>query len=373
MSRVIRILLTAIAVLMLAGCATYTVGSGLAVIQIPEEGDLIETRYNEIEKAVAEAAKKAADEAEAKRLQAEAEAAAAEAAKVERDEKAKAQEELIRSLSDLRNRNDFPQDLSSLTFPHIFRPVGTDEVLSSTFTRVDTLLLPLGEKTYSTDEIAHIASSIKDIKVQLLFVTGSLENQVAVANALQRNAVALEGGMVIFTPEIISASADSALFSLAEGKEVGVSVLGISDSMIRSDNPDIPAWQEYLSEKSDEDIARVEKAISDISSDSKLFALSSSEPSSEDWTIFTPYSYRSEYSWPISDLLSESWSDTYRATHFSEETDAGITLKTPYISERLDFMYTQGVMEISSETIPAGILSDGEDAVFALYATYIIP
>lgn len=373
MSAMKKIITGALLLLLLTGCATYTVATGLGRISIPEEETLTETRYSVIE-ANREAERLRAEEAlraEEERKAREAEALAAE--KAAREEKAKAQEELIRNLGSVRSRNDFPQDLSAITYPHVFRPQNTNELLSSSFTRLDVLLLPLGDGSYTAEDMARIANAVADIKVSFMFITGSTENQVALANVLQRDAVALEGGMVIFTSELKSATATAALFTVADGKEVGLSVLDISDDMVKASPLDIAAWQEYLKAEEDKDIELIGSVTSSIEGASRIFALSSSEPSTLDWTKFTPYSYRADYSWGISDELLKEWSDTYRATHFSEETDSGITLKTPSVSERMDFLYTQGVMEVSSETIPVGILSEGDNAVYALIATYIIP
>ena len=384
MSKISKFIIVSLSILILSSCATYTVKTGLEKISIPQSTTVLETRFavieemEAVERAKQEAALKAEEEKRAKEKQEkadrEAEAAAkAEEERVKKEEKAKAQEEIIKNIEVLRSRNDFPLKLSELTYPHIFRPINSNELLSVAFTKIDTLLLPLGEKVYTSDEIVHIASSIKDIKAEFIFVTGNVESLIALANYLQRDAVLLEGGLVIFTPLLESATKDSAIFTVAEGKKLSLSLLNLSDEMIKSDNLDIKAWQEYLNSKAEEEIARVEEVTANLEGESKLFALSSSEPSSLDWSIFTPFSYRFDYSYPISDKLLESWSDTYRATHFSEETDSGITIKTPSIFERVDFFYSQGLMEVSSETLSVGLLSEGEVATYALLATYIMP
>ena len=384
MSKISKFIIVSLSVLILSSCATYTVKTGLEKITLPQSTTVLETRYavieemEAVERAKQEAALKAEEEKRAKEKQEKADREAEAAAKAEeerakKEEKAKAQEEIIKNIEVLRSRNDFPLKLSELTYPHIFRPINSNELLSASFTKIDTLLLPLGKKVYTSEEITHIASSIKDIKAEFIFVTGNVESLIALANYLQRDAILLEGGLVIFTPVLESATKDSAIFTVADGKKLSLSLLNLSDEMIKSENLDIKAWQEYLNTKADEEIKKVEEVTATLEGDSKLFALSSSEPSSLDWSIFTPYSYRFDYSYPISDKLLESWSDTYRATHFSEETDSGITIKTPSISERIDFFYSQGLMEVSSETLSVGILSEGEVATYALLATYIVP
>ncbi len=190
---------------------------------------------------------------------------------------------------------------------------------------------------------------------------------------MQRKAIALDGGLIIFTTEVKEANSKSATFTLTAEKDIEVSVLSLADKMATADNLDIKAWQEYLKSESEENLKAVEDTIAAMNDNEKLFAFSSPEPSSLDWTIFTPYSYRSDYDWPLSDYLNQTWSDTYRSTHFSEETDGGITLKTSSISERMDFLYSQELIEVSSETITLAGLSDSENPVYALMATYIVP
>ena len=66
-------------------------------------------------------------------------------------------------------------------------------------------------------------------------------------------------------------------------------------------------------------------------------------------------------------------SDTFRSTHFSEETDGGITFNSSKLSERLDFLYTKGLLEVSSTTLAVAGLSNNDIARFAILATYIVP
>ena len=75
----------------------------------------------------------------------------------------------------------------------------------------------------------------------------------------------------------------------------------------------------------------------------------------------------------MSDHLDASFSDSYRATHFSEEVDTGVTLSAGRIHERLDRLYSQGLMEVSSSTMAIPGLSDAEVQRYAVVATYILP
>lgn len=345
----------------------------------------------------AEAERTAREQAEAERLaaesaMAEAEAKAAEAERIlneiaEAEAQAQAEAERAAQAAEIaaaeaererleaeQSRNDYPEDLSLITYPHIYRPANSNTELSSTFTRVNVILIPLTDKEYTEDEISRIAAAIKDIPEEFIFLTGSDRNLIEVSKLIGRDSVLLEGGMIIFTPRLKSANAKSAVFTLCEGKDVAMTVVDIYDEMAEAASLDIAAWQTYLAEKSASEIALTDEYIDSMTGTVRIMALSSSEPSSEDWTIFTPYEYREDHEWQVSEYIaSEGWSDTYRATHFSEETDGGITLETSSISERLDFLYTMNLMQVSSSTITLPVLSTGSVKRFATAALYIIP
>lgn len=386
MSKLIKTLtLILITLLLFSSCATYTVKTGLSKIVLPsEEGKNIDTNYRVIkekqlaleEKQKAEEDARAAEEkaklAEEERLRAEAEAKRLEEEAIQA-EKDRVASEFRKGVEIIKNRNDFPQDVSLLKTPHIFRPTTETEVLDNNFTKIDVMLIPLGNTPLEKETIDRIEASLEDIKAQFIFVTGERSNQIALARALQRKAIALDGGLIIFSSEVKDANSKSAIFSLSEEKDIELTVLSLSDKMAAADNLDIKAWQDYLKSNSEENLKAVEETIQGMSDTEKLFAFSSPEPSSLDWTIFTPYSYRSDYDWLLSDYLNKSWSDTYRSTHFSEETDGGITLSTPSISERMDFLYSQNLIEVSSDTFTLAGLSDTDKPVYALMATYLVP
>lgn len=334
-----------------------------------------------VERAAAE--KAAREEAEAKAAEAQrildeiarAEAQAqAEAEKAAEEEARAAAEAESRRLEAELSRNDYPEDLSLLTYPHIYRPARSNTVLSSTFTKVNVILIPMTDREYTEDELSRIAAAIKDIPEEFIFLTGSDRNLTELSKLLGRDSVLLEGGMIIFTPALKSANEKSAVFTLCEGKEISISVVDIYDAMAESSDLDISAWQTYLEGQSEEKIAITDEYIDSMSGTVRILALSSSEPSGKDWTIFTPYEYRDDYDWTISGYISsEGWADTYRDTHFSEETDGGITLETGSISERMDFLYTMNLMQVSSSTITLPVLSTGDVKRFATAAVYIIP
>ena len=105
----------------------------------------------------------------------------------------------------------------------------------------------------------------------------------------------------------------------------------------------------------------------------KLIALSSAAPSGDDWIEFTPFRYRSDLSFPVSDYFnSEGWLDAYRSTHFSAETDGGITRRNGEMYERLDFIWTDGMIPVSAISYPVRGLTD-RTGTFAVLAELLIP
>ncbi|MGN0907730.1 MAG: hypothetical protein ACI4NM_11335 [Bullifex sp.] len=327
-------------------------------------------RIAEEERLAAEAEAKAEAErleaerlAEEARLKAEAEARA----EAERREREAA---LAASLARVRRINPYPDDVKEIRVPHIWRPLDEQLLKDDGFTRIDVLLVPLSG--ISVENVQRAASSLADMDADFIFVTGSRASQTAFAKALGRDAVTLSGGTVIFRSELVSADADTALFRVSESKDIMLTVL-TQDSTQARNAKDPAAWTEYLQLTSEERVEEVKETAEKLSDDEAIMALSAAEPSSLDWTIFTPYTYRTEKSFPVSDYLDSVLSDTFRATHFSEETSGGITLETKTLSERLDFLYTKGIIEASSSTLAVSGLTDGENRVFALAATYILP
>ncbi len=360
-------------ILALSSCASYTVQNGLESITVPSSF---------IPEPTSIAGIKALDEEKAReeaRLEEERKAAEEEEARLEAQKRheaelvAQAQAALESGIEQARRRNPYPEDLSSLTFPHVYRPVDTQERLDPDFTRLDVMLLNLGNTVLDDDTVSRIRNATNGIGLEFIFVTGALENQITYITAMGMDAVTLETGSIIFTTILENASASAASFSPAEGKTLDLIVFDAQDDMILSEDLDIEAWKAYLKEKSGETIAAIDRALSSSSASSRILAISSAEPSSQDWTIFTPYDYRDNTSWPVSEHLDASFSDSYRATHFSEEVDTGVTLSAGRIHERLDRLYSQGLMEVSSSTMAIPGLSDAEAQRYAVVATYILP
>lgn len=397
----------------LVSCKTYTIHDGLDNINIAEEIGVQETRYNEIVRIKAEEeAERARVEAEAKaeRERIEAERAKAEAdkkAEMERIEAEKKAEEirkyeeeqaLKKSLANLNAAldkqaaiNPYPQNLAELKLPHIYRPVNTKAVLNDKFTKFEVLFLPLGQDERSDENLALISQNISTIPLEFIFVTGSEQNQVNFAKALDKDAVTLSGGTIIFTVQVDRANENNVTFKVSENKTLDATVIDVTNegyketlAMIDSEYAEaktkdsksfnLGLFTKLSKDNVDNNEREIDTALANTG-ETTLFAISQSEPAVVDWDIFTPYSYRTEFDWPLSTyILEQGYRDTFEETRYSVEESAGITKEIgKYVKERFDFLYSKGLMEVTSSTLAISGLSDTENPTFALIATYIMP
>lgn len=327
MKRILTVL--SIALIMLSSCISYTVEMGYSRISLPDEsGPKKETRYRLIQEGGGYAPG---------------------------------------SLPDAIQQ--YPEDLSGMTYPYLYAPYPTCSLKDSGITEISILTVPLGHEELTAEETAAILSSLSDIDADFIVITGSLENQVTAAEKAGKNAVTLEGGTVLFSLEYVSSNGKSAIFNVAEGKDAEIAVLSFDNEM-PSSPADIPQWTAEI-EKSGNS-ARTKITADSMTDPESILIISSSEPSTLDWTMLT-LRYRGEKNFPISDMmLSSGWTDAYRATHFSPETDAGITRVNGSIHERMDFIYTKGVMPSWTIAFPVKGLTDTK-GISALLADIIIP
>ena len=102
------------------------------------------------------------------------------------------------------------------------------------------------------------------------------------------------------------------------------------------------------------------------------------EPSHQDWSSFSPITYRQvDYLWPLGAALEEEqFLDVYRLTHFSADTDSGNTIALGEIKERVDYLFSRKLLPLSSTIIPIGGEStprDDEAQRWGIAASLLIP
>ncbi len=329
--------------LLFTSCASYTIAEARETIVYPESGTT-ETRIRVINE------QKEAEKAERQRIEDEKEA--------ERLRKAEAE-----------RVNTYPEDLTSMTFPFYYNPVKNSRAtLTDTDTEFSAVIIPLGEEDLTDEELASVVSFLSSYSFTLTALTGKLSSQTAVATALGKDAVTLEGGTVIFDGVVLEKmNEDYMVLKVSPERSITVYSEDFHPVVPHSDTvEDVLTLVDTLERQNAEEL--IEKVSSPIT-DAKILFLTSIAPSSLDWTAWTDYSYREERSFLISDMLSSlRWNDAYAVSRYSEETEPGVTRFYGTYAERLDFIYSKGMITLSSLTVPVENLSSS-----ATVASFLIP
>ena len=341
-----RALVILFSILLLSSCAVYTSREGYQRISIPETTGYPSTKYAVI---LQENQNKSEEAIENSQKEAEHRAALRRKAEV----------------------NEYPEDLSTLSYPHVYTPQRTNSTAPDGITVIKVLMLPLGYEPMTEADAEKILGANRDMLPDFVILTGSLENQVTGAKAAGWDAVTMEGGTVLHRPLLKTAGAESSSFFITTTKDIEIAPLSFANNM-PADESQAESWA--LSLTNDEEELNAVKATAEAMTDKeKILALSSSQPSGEDWIEFTPFRYRSDLEFPVSTYLEENeWLDTYRASHFTAETDGGTTRKNGSMYERLDFVYTQGLIPVSVISYPVMGLTDRTGA-FAVLAEILVP
>lgn len=321
-----------ILLLLFSSCATYTIAEAREAISYPEGGST-ETRIRVI------------------------------------NEKKEAEEEAKRRALSEAALNEYPSDLSSLTFPFYYNPVKNSVTeLSPVNTTFSALLIPLGEESLTDEAVKSVTSFLSSHPFTLTALTGSLSNQIQIAAALKKDAVTTEGGTVILNGVVLEEMAeDYIVVALTPGRSLTIYPRDLHPVIPEDETlEDLLLMVDNLEKKNAEDLI---ESISSSRTERRILFLSSIAPSSLDWTDWTDYDYRRERSFLISDmLLSLSWNDAFASTRFSEETASGVTRAGTLYRERLDFIYTKGMITLSSIVVPIENLSSS-----ATVADFLIP
>ena len=342
-----KLLIPLLVLILLSSCAVYTVGQGKASIHVPEVTGEPETRYRVImerkewERLSEEERQKAEAAAEAERLEREAEAE-------------RLRDEYIRATAVY----EYPENIEELTLPHNYRPLREHLSIETENTPLRLLFIPLEPNA----DLNSVKSSISSLPVDFTFVTGSTEQLVEFSKMMGKDTVLTEGGMVLYNTKVKNIDTDSSSFLLNDEKSIETVILSTYEGLPKSSN-EIKDYLPYL-----EDKTPILEGIT-TQEDTVIFALSSYEPSSTDWIPFTAYPYRNEHEFKTSSWFeANSYIDAYRATHYSAETDPGITRENGDIYERMDFIYVKNALPLTSTTFSVA----GMDSR-AIYAEVLIP
>lgn len=318
-----KVLLLSLVVLLLSSCATYTIKEARSNISEIKESEKKETRY--------------------------------------------------RVIQEQKNKNEvlsYPSDLSALTYPFFFNENKDTQYVydDDKSIEIKTIFIPLGEKELDEDTVAIAAKLLSSYNFDIIALSGSLTNQTKVATEVGKSAITIEGGTIIFS-NLVSSSMDKDYISLniTENKLVDVIIIDYHPTL----PPSLTNEEAIELMKSEEDrlIESLINKTEQLQNENKLFFLSSVAPSSFDWTDWTDYEYRKEEDFLISDTLNTlKWNDAFYLTHFSVETESGVTRRIGEYEERLDFIYSKNLIPISSFTVPIEKLEN-----IATVATFVLP
>ncbi len=327
-----RILITLLSILLLFSCSTYTIAEARERIDYPERG-VTETRLRIFQE----------------------------------EEERKKEEERLRA--ERERVNEYPLEEEKMTYPFYHNPVKNGVwTLPSENAVLRTIFVPLGEEELTPEQLKCLSALLRSHDFNIIALSGSFSNQTRLASVLGMDCVTTEGGSVIFSGLVLShMSEDHVTLSLSGGETLTV----YSADM----HPVIPEEEDaedllLLADKLERHYAEgLIDSISGGSDEKEILFLSSIAPSSADWSDWTEYPYRSERSFLISDTLSLlKWTDTFDYVRFSEETDSGATRFSGEYEERLDFIYSKGLMVKSSYTVAVEGLENR-----AVTADFLIP
>lgn len=247
-------------------------------------------------------------------------------------------------------------DLSAelITFPYYHQVTEHPVQLQSPIAVVSVLLVPLTEKELADVTLWPEAS--------IIVLTGGLQPMLAAIQNLDMNAVLFAGGYAILTNlPIGTITTQSVVLEPIPGKPLQVAAVNLKDPsplLSLQENPDYVAnWQEAVQETHLLREKSMSALLEGLEDTPTLLAASLFEPSGLDWTASSSQSsYRTPFDWPMSEFLMEKgFVDSYRATHFSEETDGGNTwLGTIHgmdLSERVDFLYIKDIIPVETSVV----------------------
>ena len=324
--------------LLLSSCASYTISEARDYIDYPDNKNVSPTKYSTIME----------NQEKAEREKREAEE---EKERIERENRV----------------NEYPESYSFITLPFYYNPVKNNscDTIGDTFTAI---LIPLGDERIEDEALLAVKNSVSDIDSSLIALTGSYSNRSKLSTLFGEDAVTVEGGTIIFRDSSIK-DMQSDRLTLSLTPEHDLSVLIIDQKPLLPNGGDRDELISLVDTLEDRDIEEVVEYISQEGSDIKLFFLTSYAPSSSDWTDWTEYDYRKDHAFMISDILSDlKWQDAFDSIRFSSETESGVTRRNGEVEERMDYIWSKGLIVSSSYTLPL------EKTNFsAVVAEFIIP
>jgi hypothetical protein len=246
--------------------------------------------------------------------------------------------------------------------------------------KLKVLMLPLDDTPWGETKIAEeVAKSISDLQVPVIFVTGNMQNVIALVRLMGYDAVLFESGAILSDFSLVETGENGMVVQYTEDKKLRLSLANLPQYSVMQAFLDNKDWKSLQKAEAPARIQKVRDIILEGSNTiPTIIGSSLYEPSYQDWNTFSPIPYRQmEFLWPLCDTFEqEGFYDTYRVTHYNEATDAGNTLRTKNLEERVDYIFTRKVLPLM-----VGLLTAGPQSVpdangisrFALYGTFLVP
>ena len=331
-----------------------------------EEKTLSLGEKNRLEQARADEAKRLEQERVAKRLE------------IEAEEARLASLEEARQASLEKEWRQIPP-LDKITYPRLYKTEKSTS-LSKEGEKLRALMLPLDDIPWKDSKIVtEVSKSISDLEIPIIFVTGHMENVIALVREMRCNAALFSTGAIITSFPIQELNAFDIEVQYQEKKNLRLIVANLPEYQVAQKFAQGDAWQATQKSLTANRLSDLQEMLGEGSlTVATLLGASLYEPSYRDWNTFSPVAYRQiDYLWPLSSFLeNEGFYDIYRLTHFSEATNAGNTLVTPNWKERVDFIYSRKILPLESAMLTIG----GESAPdasgisrFGVLGTFLVP
>ena len=269
--------------------------------------------------------------------------------------------------------------LSSITYPRIYS-TEKNSTLAKDGDKLRTIMLPLDDVAWKNPKMANeVYTSIKDLSVPVVFVTGHMENVIALVKEMRTDAVLFSTGAIITTFPIVKTSDFGVTVQYSDKVQIRLSLINLPQYEVLQAFLENNDWQTLQKVASEERLKKLETIVEEGSStDPTLIGASLYEPSYQDWNTFSPVSYRQmDYLWPLSEFLEQAgFYDSYRITHFNEATDAGNTLIAKNWKERVDYLFSRKMLPLESSMLTIGgesVPDENTISRFGIFSAYLIP
>lgn len=228
-----------------------------------------------------------------------------------------------------------------------------------------------------------VVSSVNHGKIDVIAFTGDEQTISSLVDTATLPLVRLdERSALATTLKIIEQKDATLVVEAADGKRVRIAVANLQHITVLESFLASKEWEEEVFRLHEKRLALIQPLVETDDELPFLFLASLAEPASTDWSSpSVDYPYRRAFAWPMVDYLEQQgFFDSYRLTHYSAGTDAGITFKltTPSytLGERIDYLFIRGLLPLETDTkaLPCNDWEGyGKEERFALTGLFVVP